>query len=105
MSHLVIFLYLLDNETSYFVLGTIAFGFIVECYKLTKVVVFSVDSSFPFIHMQDKDAYKRSSTLEYDDMAMKYVGTFLWPIVISNTFVFVFFTNFFTSILCLFAFL
>lgn len=55
----VIFLYLLDNNTSFVVLASAGIGTLIEFWKITKAVDVSVDTSgsFPRLHFKDKAGY------------------------------------------------
>ncbi len=82
-SQLVIFLYLLDNETSWVVLLSVGMGVLIEAYKITKAVVVHVRwerGSLPRIGYTDRDSYS-STTKAYDEQAMRYLGYLLLPLV------------------------
>ena len=55
----IIFLYLLDNNTSFVVLGSAGIGTLIEFWKITKAVDVSIDRSgrFPKLRFQDKAGY------------------------------------------------
>jgi hypothetical protein len=55
----VIFLYLLDNNTSYVVLGSSGVGTLIEFWKITKAVDVSIDRSgtIPKLSFKDKAGY------------------------------------------------
>jgi len=80
MCSIVILLYLLDNETSILILGSVVIGLIIELWKIRKSVKISV--SLKGFKIEEKFGYTDSPTKEYDIMAMKYVGMFLVPIII-----------------------
>tara|TARA_B100001094_G_scaffold321809_1_gene370133 strand:- start:442 stop:1275 length:834 start_codon:yes stop_codon:yes gene_type:complete len=83
----VIFLYLLDNDTSYMVLLSSGLGLAVEYWKLTRAMKFEFiwERSFgvlPFkILMSDRDTYKMTDTKRYDAEAMRYLSYALYPLV------------------------
>ena len=83
----VIFLYLLDNDTSYMVLLSSGLGLVVEYWKLTRAMKFEFiwERSFvvlPFkILMSDRDTYKMTDTKRYDAEAMRYLSYALYPLV------------------------
>jgi Cleft lip and palate transmembrane protein 1 (CLPTM1) len=78
---LVIFLYLLDNDTTWMVLLSSGVGTVIEFWKITKVAKVSLDGErFPFIRVQDRDSYT-STTKKYDDLAMRYLSWVLYPLV------------------------
>ncbi len=55
----VIFLYLLDNNTSYVVLASAGVGTLIEFWKIPKAVDVTVDrsGSFPKLRFKDKAGY------------------------------------------------
>ena len=59
----VIFLYLLDNNTSFVVLGSAGVGTLIEFWKITKAVDVSIDrsGSIPKIRFKDKAGYSYAS--------------------------------------------
>ena len=83
----VIFLYLLDNDTSYMVLLSSGLGLAVEYWKLTRAMKFEFiwERSYgvlPFkIIMSDRDTYKMTDTKRYDAEAMRYLSYVLYPLV------------------------
>ncbi|KAM9988836.1 hypothetical protein ACTFIY_004880 [Dictyostelium cf. discoideum] len=85
----IIFLYLLDNETSYMILASSGFGFLVEFWKLGKAMTIKITwmTSLPLpkrIEFINKDEYM-SKTKQYDDMAMKYLSWLLFPLVVGTS--------------------
>jgi len=76
----VIFLYLLDNETSWMVVLSAGVGCIIECWKIKQVAVFHRKSSFPFFEFREKTT--SSDTQQHDETAMKYLSYALYPLVI-----------------------
>jgi hypothetical protein len=77
-----IFLYLLDNETSWLILGSSFVGLLIEFWKLKKAVNFKRKDSFPYITYEDKSSYTESKTKEYDEQAMRYVSYILYPLIV-----------------------
>lgn len=55
----VIFLYLLDNDTSFVVLLSSGVGLLIELWKVTKAmdVTFDRRRGFPWVHLADKAGY------------------------------------------------
>ena len=55
----MIFLYLLDNNTSYVVLASAGIGTLIEFWKITKAVDVSIDrsGSIPKLRFKDKAGY------------------------------------------------
>ncbi|XP_057307208.1 putative lipid scramblase CLPTM1 [Hydractinia symbiolongicarpus] len=83
---LVVLLYVLDNETNMIVVFSCFVGMIIECWKITKVVDISIDSTrkwgpFPAIAIKDKSTYVESSTKEYDRLAFRYLSWLLFPLL------------------------
>ena len=56
----VIFLYLLDNDTSYVVLLSSGLGLLIELWKVTRAmdVTFDRAGGFPWVHLKDKAGYQ-----------------------------------------------
>eukprot|EP00878_Enallax_costatus_P014291 GHUV01014949.1.p1 GENE.GHUV01014949.1~~GHUV01014949.1.p1 ORF type:complete len:567 (+),score=104.50 GHUV01014949.1:232-1932(+) len=79
---LVVFLYLMDNETSMVVLLSSGVGTLIEFWKVTKAMDVSLKDTFPFISVKDKASYAQNSTREHDRQAMKYLAYVLYPLVI-----------------------
>jgi len=78
----IIFLYLLDNTTTWMITLSAAIGLAIECWKLTKAAIVTIDRTglFPKISIKDRDSYA-SKTKEFDDYAMKYLGYLLYVLV------------------------
>lgn len=74
-SQLVIFLYLMDNETSWMVLISSGIGVFIEFWKINKVATFhrSLESRLGF-RIVFKESYSRSNTRELDEIATKYLS-------------------------------
>lgn len=79
---LVIFLYLLDNETSMVVLASAGIGTAIEFWKVTKAMDVSVSTTFPYLSIKDRASYSNNPTKEYDRTAMRYLSYALYPLVI-----------------------
>ena len=83
----VILLYLWDNDTSWMILMSSLVGLGIECWKLSKAIAVGVtwpegSGLLPTIQWETKDdAYVRSKTKEYDDMAMSHLGVIMFPVV------------------------
>lgn len=83
---LVIFLYLLDNETSWMILIGNAVGIAIEVWKLCKAVEFKnfgkkkLLGFIPWFEMVDRDSYSKE-TKEYDEQAMRYLSYVAYPLV------------------------
>eukprot|EP00882_Tetradesmus_deserticola_P005055 GHRQ01005326.1.p1 GENE.GHRQ01005326.1~~GHRQ01005326.1.p1 ORF type:complete len:625 (+),score=278.98 GHRQ01005326.1:193-2067(+) len=78
----VIFLYLLDNETSMVVLFSAGIGTLIEFWKVTKAMDVSVRDSFPFLIIKDRASYNASHTKQHDAVAMRYLSYVLYPLVL-----------------------
>eukprot|EP00824_Muranothrix_gubernata_P005097 TRINITY_DN16613_c0_g1_i1.p1 TRINITY_DN16613_c0_g1~~TRINITY_DN16613_c0_g1_i1.p1 ORF type:complete len:619 (+),score=121.66 TRINITY_DN16613_c0_g1_i1:19-1875(+) len=78
----VIFLYLLDNETSWLILISTGIGCLIEFWKVTKAADVSLDRSrwIPIV-IRDKASYTKE-TKRHDDAAMRYLSYVLLPLVI-----------------------
>ena len=66
---LVIFLYLLDSETSYVVIASSGIGTVIEFWKVTKAMNVTIDRSrgYPMIKFEDKAGEQQHdlTSLEY----------------------------------------
>ncbi len=82
----VIFLYLLDNDTSWMIIIGNAVGIAIEVWKLGKAVEFSnfgkvkLLGIIPWFETKDRDSYSKQ-TKEYDEQAMKYLSWVAYPLV------------------------
>ena len=85
----IIFLYLLDNDTSFVVLASTAVGVAIEFWKLTQAMHVTLErkpagssSLLPFrLKFKDKASYTDSKTDEHDATAMRYLSLALLPCV------------------------
>uniref|UniRef100_J3LY60 Transmembrane CLPTM1 family protein n=2 Tax=Oryza brachyantha TaxID=4533 RepID=J3LY60_ORYBR len=81
---LIIFLYLLDNETSWMILASSGIGVCIEFWKIGKAMHVEIDRSgkIPMLRFRDRDSYAQNKTKEYDAIAMKYLTYVLFFLVI-----------------------
>ncbi len=80
---LIIFLYLLDNETSMVVLLSSGVGTAIEFWKVTKAMDVSFDPGrFPYIIVKDNAGYNDSNTKQHDADATRYLSYVLYPLII-----------------------
>eukprot|EP01118_Nematostelium_gracile_P005974 TRINITY_DN1907_c0_g1_i2.p1 TRINITY_DN1907_c0_g1~~TRINITY_DN1907_c0_g1_i2.p1 ORF type:complete len:565 (+),score=124.80 TRINITY_DN1907_c0_g1_i2:56-1750(+) len=77
----VIFLYLLDNDTSWVILISALIGLVIEAWKIQKAVIVTFQPKFPFINLTDRESYS-STTKEHDETAMRYLSYVAYPLVI-----------------------
>ncbi|KAL7144233.1 hypothetical protein ABFS83_08G245500 [Erythranthe nasuta] len=72
----IIFLYLLDNETSWMILSSSGIGCCIEFWKIGKAMHIEIDRSgrIPMLRFRNRDSYTKNKTKEYDDLAMKYLS-------------------------------
>jgi hypothetical protein len=82
---IIIFMYLLDNETSFLILASSGFGILLDCWKIKKASNFSRIDKFPYFKLEDKESYASSATKEYDAIAMRYMSYALYPLMIGYT--------------------
>ncbi|GBG87073.1 hypothetical protein CBR_g44530 [Chara braunii] len=80
----IVFFYLLDNETSWMIIASAGVGCAIEFWKIGKAMNVSVDTSgkFPKLRFADHNTYVKSKTKQYDDEAMKYLSYALYPLVV-----------------------
>eukprot|EP00494_Astrolonche_serrata_P032766 UN33035 len=72
---LIIFLYLLDNDTSWMILASSGVGVCIEFWKIGKAMHVEIDRSgkIPMLRFRDRESYAQNKTKEYDALAMKYL--------------------------------
>ncbi|KAG0595901.1 hypothetical protein M758_UG207900 [Ceratodon purpureus] len=80
---LIVFLYLLDNETSWMIILSAGMGCCIEFWKIGKAMHVEIDRSrgYPILKFSDRQSYAGNKTKEYDDLAMKYLSYVLYPLV------------------------
>ena len=81
----IIFLYLMDNETSYLIILSSGFGIILDGWKLYRATKFKKTERFPYFTLEDKETYVESETKQYDETAMRYMSYALFPFMIGYT--------------------
>lgn len=86
---LIVFLYVLDNDTNFVIRVSIFIGMIIDAWKITKVVSISLDNEnkilgiFPRPVITDKSTYVQSDTKKYDELAFKYLGMLFFPLLVA----------------------
>eukprot|EP00127_Corallochytrium_limacisporum_P007300 Clim_evm41s246 gene=Clim_evmTU41s246 len=84
----IIFLYLLDNDTSYLILMSNFVGLFIDFWKAGKAANISLDYQnkyfgiIPAVRVEDHASYAKSKTKEFDDLAFSYLSYALYPIVV-----------------------
>eukprot|EP01012_Entosiphon_sulcatum_P026116 TRINITY_DN3150_c0_g1_i1.p1 TRINITY_DN3150_c0_g1~~TRINITY_DN3150_c0_g1_i1.p1 ORF type:complete len:588 (+),score=138.74 TRINITY_DN3150_c0_g1_i1:26-1765(+) len=80
---LVIFLYLLDSETSWVVILSSGAGVLIEAWKIKKACNVTLDRTgrIPKLRIMNKESYT-DATKKHDDTAVRYMGYALAPCVI-----------------------
>ncbi|KAK4773493.1 hypothetical protein SAY87_028512 [Trapa incisa] len=83
ISQLIVFLYLLDNDTSWMIIASSGVGCCIEFWKIGKAMIIEIDWSgrMPMLRFRDRETYARNKTKEYDDLAMKYLSYVLFFLV------------------------
>lgn len=88
---IIIFLYLLNEETSWMVIISSGVGTLIDLWKISKAaklsfewktVIKSPKIVIPWIKISDRESYTKSKTKAYDEMAMHYLSFALYPLVI-----------------------
>uniref|UniRef100_A0AAV1TWU1 Uncharacterized protein n=1 Tax=Peronospora matthiolae TaxID=2874970 RepID=A0AAV1TWU1_9STRA len=77
---LVIFLYLMDNDTSWLILVQSGVGLVIEVWKIKKALVFSRDADNKLV-VSGVQSYESSPTAEHDRVAIAHLSYILWPLV------------------------
>lgn len=75
----VIFLYLLDNETTWMVVLSAGVGCLIEFWKIKQVCMLNRTDTFPYFSFEEKRS--SSKTRRFDELAMKYLSWALFPLV------------------------
>ncbi|OAO89650.1 hypothetical protein AXX17_AT5G08380 [Arabidopsis thaliana] len=80
----IIFLYLLDNDTSWMILASSGVGVCIEFWKIGKAMRIEVDRSgmIPRLRFHDRESYASNKTKEYDDIAIKFLSYVLLLLVV-----------------------
>lgn len=78
----IVLLYLLDKDTSWLILSSSAVGLVIDVWKLKKAVAISVswNGARPQLSWKPSEDYV-STTKQYDEMAFKYLGFALLPLL------------------------
>ncbi|RHY47715.1 hypothetical protein DYB38_010306 [Aphanomyces astaci] len=79
--HLVIFLYLLDNDTSWMILFSSGLGVVLDVWKIHKAVKVTRDASSGKWSVQGEASYD-SSTAEHDRVAVAHVSYVMYPLLV-----------------------
>lgn len=84
---LIVFLYLIDNDTSWMILASAGAGCCIEFWKIGKAMHIEVHYArgFPMLRFRDRDSYAGNKTKEYDDLAMKYLSYLLFFLVVCSS--------------------
>ncbi|KAI8914311.1 cleft lip and palate transmembrane protein 1-domain-containing protein [Gorgonomyces haynaldii] len=87
VQQIIIFLYLLDNDTSTMILVSNGIGLLIEIWKINKTVIVNRKPQFPFVEFIDrvKPSKLTKRTRKYDEMAFKYLSYALIPLLLCYT--------------------
>ena len=83
----VIFLYLMDNDTSWMILFSSGMGLAIEVWKVKKAVKsasieWPAGSRLPSLRIVPMDSYALSETKMHDQEAMRYLSMLMYPLVV-----------------------
>ncbi|VDP69836.1 unnamed protein product [Echinostoma caproni] len=84
---LIVFLYVLDNNTNMLITISVLLGLGIEIWKIKKVLLIQVDHStrvwgiFPRIQIGYQTSYVETDTKKYDQMAFRYLSWVLFPML------------------------
>jgi hypothetical protein len=83
----IVFLYLLDNDTSWMILASSGVGLCIEFWKIGKAMHIEIDRTgkIPMLRFRDRDSYAGNKTKEYDDIAMKYLSYVLFLLAVGSS--------------------
>ncbi|XP_030503804.2 uncharacterized protein LOC115719057 [Cannabis sativa] len=87
ISQLIVFLYLLDNDTSWMILASSGVGCCIEFWKIGKAMHIEIDRTgrIPMLRFRDRESYSSNKTKEYDDTAMKYLSYVLFFLAVCSS--------------------
>jgi hypothetical protein len=77
---IVIFLYLLDNDTTWLIVISSGVGIAIEFWKIKQACHINRLPHFPYVSFQEKST--TSKTKQYDAQAMRYLSWLLFPLVV-----------------------
>ncbi|RQM16325.1 hypothetical protein DD237_003883 [Peronospora effusa] len=80
---LVIFLYLMDNDTSWLILVQSGIGLVIEVWKIKKALVVSRDANNRLV-VSGVESYEDSPTAEHDRVAVAHLSYVLYPLIIGQ---------------------
>ncbi|KAL4109879.1 hypothetical protein PRIC1_001574 [Phytophthora ramorum] len=80
---LVIFLYLMDNDTSWLILVQSGIALLIDVWKIKKAVVFSRDADNKLV-VSGVESYEDSPTAEHDRVAVAHLSYVLYPLIIGQ---------------------
>ncbi|KAF4318510.1 hypothetical protein JM18_001895 [Phytophthora kernoviae] len=80
---LVIFLYLMDNDTSWLILVQSGIALLIDIWKIKKAVVFSRDADNKLV-VSGVESYEDSPTAEHDRVAVAHLSYVLYPLIIGQ---------------------
>ncbi|XP_077967693.1 putative lipid scramblase CLPTM1 [Styela clava] len=83
----IVLLYILDNDTNFVIRVSVFIGCLIDAWKITKVMSVKFDMEdklfgfLPKLKFTDKSTYVQSDTKKYDQLAFKYLGMLLFPLL------------------------
>ncbi|DAZ92897.1 TPA: hypothetical protein N0F65_000588 [Lagenidium giganteum] len=81
---LVIFLYLLDNDTSWMILVSSGVSLVIDVWKIKKALVVSRDENNNLVIAGDA-GYTESATAEHDRVAVAHLSYVLYPLIVGHS--------------------
>ncbi|TPP58064.1 Cleft lip and palate associated transmembrane protein 1 [Fasciola gigantica] len=84
---LIVFLYVLDNNTNMLITISVLLGLGIEIWKIKKVLLIQIDSStrvlgiFPRVQVSYQTSYVETETKKFDQMAFRYLSWVLFPML------------------------
>ncbi|KAF1332455.1 Cleft lip and palate transmembrane protein 1, partial [Globisporangium splendens] len=82
---LVIFLYLMDNDTSWMILASSFISLLIEAWKIKKAIKISRDENNKIV-ISGADSYNDSPTAEHDRVAVAHLSYVLYPLIVGHAF-------------------
>ncbi|RLN31815.1 hypothetical protein BBJ28_00022081, partial [Nothophytophthora sp. Chile5] len=80
---LVIFLYLMDNDTSWMILVQSGIALLIDVWKIKKAIVVSRDEDNKLV-ISGVESYEDSPTAEHDRVAVAHLSFVLYPLIVGQ---------------------
>ena len=82
----VILFYLMDNQTSWLVVGQISVSIVFELWKVCKASKVTYTDQFPWVKIADAKYYVENGIQKYDQIATNYLKKVAYPLIFYYTY-------------------